>query len=164
MVDLTERYPGVINQDITDFRPGNKYDLIVSISTFEHIGCWDKELKQPEKLLQAIQNVIENILTPGGEFILTVPLGYNPDMERYLTDGTIKFDGSYCMKQTDVKMNSWKESPWAEIRENEFDTQGEWCGKDKAFLIGITQKPQASSIIRLNVATDLKVYFDNQAS
>ena len=28
----------VINEDITYFQPNHKYDLIVSISTFEHIG------------------------------------------------------------------------------------------------------------------------------
>ena len=136
-VDLTERYPGVIIRDITDFRPGNKYELIVSISTFEHIGCWEKGHRQPEKLLQAIENVMENVLTAGGEFILTVPFGYNPDMDSYLADGTIKFNSSYCMKQTDAKMNSWQESPWSEIREHEFNTQGEWCGKHKTLLIGI---------------------------
>jgi len=144
VVDLTERYPGVINQDITDFRPCNKYDLIVSISTFEHVGCWKKGPRQPEKLLQAIRNVLENILAPGGKFVITAPLGQNPDMERYLADGTIKFNSLYCMKQVDAKMNYWKEFSWPEIHIHEFSTQGIWCGKDKAFLIGITQEPQAA--------------------
>jgi len=142
VVDLAERYPGVINQDIADFCPGNKYDLIVSISTFEHIGCWDKGPRQPEKLLQAIRNVLENILAPGGKFVITAPLGQNPDMERYMADGTIKFDSLYCMKQVDAKLNCWNEFYWPDIRAREFDAQGEWCGKEKAFLIGITQKPQ----------------------
>ncbi len=144
VVDLTERYPGVINQDITDFRPTNKYDLVVSISTFEHIGCWGKGPGQPEKLLRAIQNVIENILAPGGKFVITVPLGQNPDMERYLAEEAIKFTGLYCMQQVDAKMNDWKEFPWPEIRGHEFNAQGVWCGKNKTFLIGITQKPQAA--------------------
>jgi len=144
VVDLTERYPGVINQDIAGFRPGNKYDLIVSISTFEHVGCWGKEPKQPEKLLQAIGNVLDNILAPGGKFVITAPLGQNPDMERYLIKGTIKFTDLYCMKQIDAKMNRWYEFPWPEIRAHEFSEQGIWCGKEKTFLIGITQKPRAA--------------------
>lgn len=144
VIDLTERYPGVINQDIANFRPYNKYDLIVSISTFEHIGFWEKGPGHPEKLLQAIRNVQENILAPGGKFVVTVPLGQNQDMERYVTEGAIEFNSIYCMKQVDTKMNSWKESPWPEIRDHEFNAQGQWCGKDKSFLIGITQKPQTT--------------------
>jgi len=144
VIDLTERYPGVINQDIADFRPGNKYDLIVSISTFEHIGCWEKEPRQPEKLLKAIKNVEENVLAPGGKFVITVPLGQNPAMEKYLAAGKINFTQLICMKQVDSVLNEWKEFSWPEIRDHEFSTQGEWCGKNKAFLIGITQKPQVT--------------------
>ena len=32
VVDSTERYPNVINQDIAEFKPDKKYDLVVSLS------------------------------------------------------------------------------------------------------------------------------------
>ena len=38
VVDKFEKRPWVINQDIVDFSPGKQYDLIVSISTIEHVG------------------------------------------------------------------------------------------------------------------------------
>ena len=143
VVDLFERYPGVINKDVVDFFAEKKYDLVVSISTFEHIG-WDETPRKPEKLLKAIQHVLENILSPGGRLVITVPLGQNPAMERYLAAGKISFTQLSCMKQVEPVLNEWEEFSWAAIRDHEFSAQGEWCGKDNAFLIGIMQKPQVA--------------------
>lgn len=53
IVDKYEVCPGVINQDIADFLPQEKYDLILSISTVEHVG-WDEQPQEPTKLLQVI--------------------------------------------------------------------------------------------------------------
>ncbi|MDR4467711.1 MAG: hypothetical protein MRJ68_05315 [Nitrospira sp.] len=41
VVDKYEVAPGVINQDIVEFVPPERYDLILSISTLEHVG-WDE--------------------------------------------------------------------------------------------------------------------------
>ena len=41
VLDKYEKGHGVINQDVVDFKPHNKYDLIVSISTLEHVGFDD---------------------------------------------------------------------------------------------------------------------------
>ncbi|MGB7533655.1 MAG: hypothetical protein WA977_11870 [Halobacteriota archaeon] len=43
IVDKYDKADGVINQDVVDFQPSEneKYDLIVSISTIEHVG-WDE--------------------------------------------------------------------------------------------------------------------------
>ncbi|MBI3875430.1 MAG: hypothetical protein HY300_05630, partial [Verrucomicrobia bacterium] len=38
VLDKFERGPRVINADIVDFAPAAPYDLVLSISTFEHIG------------------------------------------------------------------------------------------------------------------------------
>jgi len=40
IVDKYEIAPSVVNEDLVNFKPGKKYDLIVSISTLEHVG-WD---------------------------------------------------------------------------------------------------------------------------
>jgi len=140
VVDLSEEYPGVINKDIIDFRPAEKYDLIISISTFEHIGCWDNEPREPEKLLKAIQNVVENVLAYGGKLVITIPLGQNTDMERFLTSGEISFTHLGCLNQVPPRTNEWKEVEWAEIYGKEFNSDGEWCGADKVFLVGTIQK------------------------
>jgi hypothetical protein len=110
VVDLNEKYPNVINQDIAEYKPKLKYDLVVSISTFEHIGCWEDEPKQPEKILRAIENVKKNVLAPKGKFVLTLPLGENMDMERYIEEGKIKFRNVYCMKRVDSRTNAWRRS------------------------------------------------------
>ena len=45
IIDKYDKSEGVINQDVVDFQPAenenDKYDLIVSISTIEHVG-WDE--------------------------------------------------------------------------------------------------------------------------
>ena len=48
VVDKYERASGVLNVDVVDFDPGVQYDLIVSISTLEHVG-WDETPKEPDK-------------------------------------------------------------------------------------------------------------------
>lgn len=141
VIDLYENYPGIVNQDIATFHPVDKYDLVVSISTFEHIGCNENEPNDPGKFLMAIKNVIENVLAPGGEFILTLPLGQNPDMERYLATGKIDFMRLSCLKQIDVKTNAWEELPLSEIRDREFNSEGRWYGAGITLLIGITHSP-----------------------
>ena len=47
IVDKYEKGDGIVNEDIVNFRPGKKYDLIVSISTLEHIS-WNEEKKTKE--------------------------------------------------------------------------------------------------------------------
>src|SRR3990172_4116095 len=38
VLDKYERAPGVINEDVVEFKSNKRYDLIVSISTLEHVG------------------------------------------------------------------------------------------------------------------------------
>ena len=56
VVDKYEVAPGVINRDIVEFVPQDKFDLIISISTLEHVG-WDEQPQKPIKLLQAIDHL-----------------------------------------------------------------------------------------------------------
>ena len=56
VVDKYEVAPIVINQDIVEFAPTERYDLILSISTLEHVG-WDEVPREPAKLLQAIEHL-----------------------------------------------------------------------------------------------------------
>lgn len=84
IVDKYEKHQGVINVDIIDFNCSEKYDLIVSISTFEHIG-YDENIRygtsednniQPNSVLRAIEKT-KTLLKPGGVFVFTIPLGFN---------------------------------------------------------------------------------------
>ena len=68
IVDKYEKAKGVINQDVIDFQPPKKYDLIVSISTLEHIG-WDEKPRDCTKILRAIEN-LESLLDNKGRIVV----------------------------------------------------------------------------------------------
>ena len=50
VVDKYERSSMIINEDIAHFRSEKPYDLIVSISTLEHIGWDESDSRNPERL------------------------------------------------------------------------------------------------------------------
>jgi SAM-dependent methyltransferase len=95
--DVLDKYEiarGVMNEDAETFQTDKRYDLIVSISTFEHIG-FDEKPSDPEKLLRAVEN-LRSLLTPDGRIIFTVPLGYNPMLL------LPPVDEAWYMKRTDL--------------------------------------------------------------
>src|SRR4030042_2245713 len=71
ILDKYEKAAGVINKDVIEFKPSNKYDLIIAISTLEHIG-WDERPQDPMKILGAIEN-LKNCLAPKGRIVVTLP-------------------------------------------------------------------------------------------
>jgi len=125
IVDKYEVVSGVINQDVVDFRPSKKYDLIVSISTMEHVG-WDEDprdpskiLGEPVKILRALENLLE-CLAPGGMIVITIPVGGNPQLDRSLAEGRIGCTKRLCLRR--ISRNKWVESDWAECRGARYGT------------------------------------------
>lgn len=118
IVDKYDKGKGVINEDIVDFKPKEKYDLIVSISTLEHVGFNEKvglgelvkadDEEDNDKIIEAIINLKNNCLKPNGKIIATVPLGYNKKMDKKLFDNKLGFDELFFLKRTS-KSNEWKE-------------------------------------------------------
>ncbi|MGI8512794.1 MAG: SAM-dependent methyltransferase, partial [Solirubrobacteraceae bacterium] len=90
IIDKYERAPGVRNVDVLDLDPAEPYDLIVSISTLEHVG-WDEVPRDPRRALLAVQRLLA-LLTPGGELVVSVPVGYNPELDRAIRDGELPFE------------------------------------------------------------------------
>lgn len=116
VLDKYEKYRGVINEDVVEFKPAKPFDLIVSISTLEHVG-WDETDDAPGdplKILTALEN-LRNMLTADGEIVATWPVGFNPGLDRLLDEGRIPFYRAYYMKRISRK-NEWIESDWDEIR------------------------------------------------
>lgn len=113
ILDKYEKASGVINLDVVDFQPAEKYDLIVSISTLEHVG-WDEEQREPRKILRALEN-LKGCSAPGGQIVVTLPLGCNREMDKLLEDGKIRFTEQYCLKQIS-RGNKWAEVAWDKIR------------------------------------------------
>lgn len=133
IVDKYEKFDEVINQDVVDFRPKNQYDLIVSISTLEHVG-FDEEFSEPLKILSAIQN-LKKILVPGGKIIITMSLGYNLEMDNLLKEGKIKFTKQYFLKRISAN-NEWKEANQDEVRQIKYDCSN-WTAN--GLVVGIIE-------------------------
>jgi hypothetical protein len=106
VVDKYEKADGVINQDVADFKPSKRYDLIISISTLEHVG-WDENPRDPNKIFPALEN-LKNCLIPGGKLVVTIPMGLNPVLDKFLETGAIKFTENYYLKRIN-KENEWVE-------------------------------------------------------
>ncbi|HET7101650.1 MAG TPA: hypothetical protein VFJ52_10905 [Terriglobia bacterium] len=118
VVDKYEQGEGVRNEDVCDFKPGRKYDLILSISTLEHVG-WDEEPKDESKVLRAFEN-LRSLLAPRGRLVVTIPLGYNPPLDKMIEEGRIRFSERICLKRQ-PRRNVWREVDAGEVRQPGYD-------------------------------------------
>ena len=117
VVDKYEVDEGVINQDIVDYNPAEKYDLIVSISTLEHVG-WDETPRDDTKIPRAMEN-LRRLSKPGGLIAITLPIGYNSVLDKLLKEGKVSFPKQYYLKRIS-KANEWKEASWQEVENVKF--------------------------------------------
>jgi len=79
-----------------------------------------KTLNDPKKILQAIEN-LKGLLAPKGKIIITLPLGYNPELDKLLRDGRIQFTRLFCLKRIS-KDNRWIEVYWKDLENARYDT------------------------------------------
>ena len=131
IVDKYEKDHGVINEDIIDYAPLNKYDFIYSISTMEHVG-YDERPKDEDKVIHAVER-LRNMLNPEGELIITIPKGYNPALDQHIDKKRIAFDKMYCFKRVS-KDNQWVQSSWDEIKEITWEEKYPYAN---ALIVGI---------------------------
>jgi len=110
-VDKYEHAHGTHNVDVLDFR-GGPYDLIVSISTLEHVG-YDEQPREADKPLRAIAH-LRSLLSPKGVLLATLPVGYNPSLDAALRDARVPFAQSGCLKRVSAD-NHWEEVPFADV-------------------------------------------------
>lgn len=80
VIDKHEKGFGVVNMDVVDVESSLRYDLILSISTFEHIG-FDAP---SNSTIRCTINKVLKLLAPGGRLVITVPIGYNPEVDALL--------------------------------------------------------------------------------
>ena len=106
ILDKYDEQPGVIREDAVSFRPPHPYDLIVSISTLEHVG-WD-EGRDATKFARAVSN-LKACLAPGGTLVATLPLGYHPEVDALLTAGKLPFEHVYYLERVSWS-NRWRET------------------------------------------------------
>jgi hypothetical protein len=120
VVDKYEKAQGVINQDVVDFHPFELYDLIVSISTMEHVG-WDESPREPRKVLYALENLKSNCLAPRGIMVITAPLGHNSELDKLLNEGMIDL-GKQCYMKRLSKANLWEETEQNNVQNIRYGT------------------------------------------
>lgn len=84
VIDKYETAAGVENADAVNYAPGRRFSRILSISTLEHVG-WDESPREPEKVDRAVRN-LAGLLDDTGEFLFTVPIGYNAWIDGALRD------------------------------------------------------------------------------
>jgi SAM-dependent methyltransferase len=112
VVDKYEQAPGVHNVDVVDIRLPGPFDLVLAISTLEHVGL-DEEVRDPDKPARAIAH-LTSLLAPGGRLFCTFPVGYNAALdERLRTDG-LGFTRLTALRRTG-RDNSWKQVPVEQV-------------------------------------------------
>ncbi|HEY8945866.1 MAG TPA: methyltransferase domain-containing protein [Polyangiaceae bacterium] len=106
VVDKYEPSRGVINQDILEFGAPGSFDVIVSISTLEHVG-WDENPREPGKVIRAL-NHMKALLAPGGHCLVTFPLGYNSELDDLVFASKLEFRKIHYLKRLNLE-NDWLE-------------------------------------------------------
>lgn len=134
VVDKYDKTEGVINQDIVDYKPCKKYNLIISISTLEHVG-WDETPREKNKISKAVENMA-SLLSEKGRMLVTMPLGYNKDMDTLLEENKLEFTHTYYLKRIS-KDNRWKQVHFKEVKNIEFGFPHPWAN---GIVIGILEK------------------------
>lgn len=139
VVDKYERAAGVMNTDIVDFHPDGAYDLVVSISTIEHIG-WDEDVREPEKIQLALEH-LRSLLAPGGMLLVTVPAGYNPWLDQALRDGRVAFEELHAFRRAGRSLR-WIPAKYEEVAGLKLTRRPYW---PRAVFVGIDRRPGESS-------------------
>lgn len=118
VVDKYERGRGVINEDIIRFTPSQNYDLILCVSTIEHVG-WHEHQKEPEKMLAALQKM-KQMLRSGGTLVVTMPIGENAFLDECLQSKRLPFTEVFFLKRIS-KDNEWREVRFDEVSDAKYD-------------------------------------------
>ncbi|MDD5253733.1 MAG: hypothetical protein PHG05_01335 [Candidatus Nanoarchaeia archaeon] len=121
IVDKYEKGKNVINKGIFDYEPGKKYDLIVSISTLEHLGIEGDIF--PDKFNGIDSYIIDtfaklkSLLNKKGELIITVPVGYNRYLDRLINENKLGIEMRFLKR---IKKYSWGEVDKGEALKTRF--------------------------------------------
>ena len=96
VIDKYESGPGIEQLDIFDIAPEPSYQLVLSVSTLEHVG-WDEPKRDPDLALHAIAH-LKRLVAPGGALMVTVPAGYHPTLDSAIRNGTIEFSSVRALR------------------------------------------------------------------
>jgi SAM-dependent methyltransferase len=112
VADKYEQAPGVLNVDVADLDLPGPYDLILAVSTLEHVGL-DEEVQDPGKPARAVER-LASLLAPGGLLWCTVPVGYNADLDRQVRSGELGFTRLTGLRRLGPS-NRWEQVPVEQV-------------------------------------------------
>jgi SAM-dependent methyltransferase len=108
VIDKYEHADGVRNVDVVDLDLAGPFDLVLAVSTLEHVGL-DEEIQDPDKPARAIAT-LASVLAPGGRLWCTFPVGYNDALDARLREGTLGFTRLTALRRTG-RANRWEQVP-----------------------------------------------------
>lgn len=82
---VTQHYGIGAPDVIVDLSSPTTFDLIVSISTIEHVG-WFGWLRSESKAREALDRLMP-LLSSGGKMFFTAPTGYDPHLVEIVKEG-----------------------------------------------------------------------------
>jgi SAM-dependent methyltransferase len=137
VVDRYEQAPGVLNRDVLDLDDLGRFDLVVAISTLEHVG-WDEEPRDPSKAVEAVHRLYD-LLAPGGRLVITVPVGYHPGLEAALRSGAFRFVRAGALRRHELGPD-WQEVPPEQVWGTPYDFL---LYSARAVFIGELERPRS---------------------
>lgn len=118
VVDKYEEAPGVVNVDAVDLDLGRTFDLVLAISTLEHVGL-DEEAVDPTKPARTVERLKAH-LKPGGLLWVTHPVGYNVALDEQIRSGLVGFTRLGALRRSDAS-NAWREVPVDDVWTARYD-------------------------------------------
>lgn len=106
----------LFQEDAETFRGTPPYDLIVSVSTLEHVG-WDESPRDEDKIRRTLSHLRE-LLSPTGQLIFTAPIAYSPPLDKLIDEGEGLIERR-CLQRINAR-NEWMETDWETIRNCQF--------------------------------------------
>jgi SAM-dependent methyltransferase len=118
VVDKYERAPGVLNRDVLELDDLGRFDLVVAISTLEHVG-WDEEPRDPGRAVEAAR-ALRRLLAPGGQLVMTHPIGYNPPFDAALREGALPFERAAALRRVPGR-DRWRQVAPSDVWDAPYD-------------------------------------------
>jgi SAM-dependent methyltransferase len=118
VVDKYEQAPGIMNRDVLALDDLGRFELVVAISTLEHVG-WDEEPRRPQAALEAVSALRERV-APGGRLVLTHPVGYNPHLDDALRSGAVPLERTVALRRAG-RRTRWEQVPTEEAWRTPYD-------------------------------------------
>jgi hypothetical protein len=93
----------VLNVDVLDYVPAKPFGSILCISTLEYVGWGEAGYSGSntyEDLVTPTIQYLRSLLEPGGEFLVTCPLGFNPHINAFVSSGDLTPEAEHFFRRS----------------------------------------------------------------